>query len=282
MALFRFLPDRFSIPFDVPQALSSYFSPAATVSADATRIVATNSLDLAPGDHRYEITRNGSFTYGPLNTVMGTVTAYTVSIAGFDLFALTGLALAATTLWADLQLPQGDGLGDQHITGGDDIVLAGAGSDWVLGGTGHDRRFGGDGDDDMFGNAGNDRLFGGSGHDGLMGGHGDDMLDGGAGNDFLKGGVGGDILSGGIGADSFAFNLRPGRPTDNGRDLITDFEIGDVITFGNVDPSDGGAGFTVTQDDTDAVIAYAGGTITVLDTLAADVEAALQFVNTPI
>ncbi len=51
---------------------------------------------------------------------------------------------------------------------------------------------------------------------------GNDVLVGGAGNDLIFGQGGNDTLTGGEGADTFVFSMF----TDNGNDVITDFEVG--------------------------------------------------------
>ena len=101
----------------------------------------------------------------------------------------------------------------------------------------------GDGADDlMYGYAGNDTLNGNGGNDRLLGGHGDDTLNGGsgmdvllgeAGNDRLVGGRGGDTMTGGAGIDTFVFftGQQSGSAAE-GRDVITDFEVGvDKLEF---------------------------------------------------
>lgn len=87
--------------------------------------------------------------------------------------------------------------------GGDDVIGAGAGSDLVLG------------------EAGSDKLLGGLGADRLDGGASRDFVFGGKGADVLIGGAGGDFLTGGDGRDRFVF------ATGDGRDLISDFEVGE-------------------------------------------------------
>jgi len=109
---------------------------------------------------------------------------------------------------------------DRMISGGDDVLDAGAGRDYADGGDGHDVIYGGADSDILVGGAGNDRLYAdtaisaadaialgnkqpGSGLKGdwLAGGSGDDTLVGGAGNDVLTGGGGADLLIGGAGDD---------------------------------------------------------------------------------
>ena len=76
------------------------------------------------------------------------------------------------------------------------------------------------------GRAGRDRLFGEADDDLLEGDAGNDVLNGGAGSDTLEGGRGRDVKTGGGGADAFVYDgVRLGR------DLIRDFEEGDVVVI---------------------------------------------------
>ena len=100
-------------------------------------------------------------------------------------------------------------------------------NDVISGGSSDDLMYGYAGNDTLNGNAGNDRLLGGDGDDTLNGGTGMDVLFGDAGNDRLVGGRGGDTMSGGIGADTFVFfTSQQSGSIAEGRDVITDFEIG--------------------------------------------------------
>ncbi len=98
----------------------------------------------------------------------------------------------------------------------ENLVLADAG-DWHLGG-----------------NALNNRLVGGFGDNVLSGGNGDDRLEGGGGDDILIGGFGRDVLIGGAGTDRFDFASYQSEPTV-GRDVIVDFEGGELINLAGVD-----------------------------------------------
>jgi Ca2+-binding RTX toxin-like protein len=110
------------------------------------------------------------------------------------------------------------GAGDDLISGsaGDDILAGGAGDDIIRGGTGSDRLSGGDG---------NDKLTAGSDASQLLGGAGGDVLTGGAGDDLLQGGAGNDVLTGGLGNDTFSVAAH------SGRDVITDFGVGDIVAL---------------------------------------------------
>ena len=102
-----------------------------------------------------------------------------------------------------------------------------SGDDILTGNHAINRMFGAEGDDTIYGGAGNDTLNGGAGNDTLDGGNGNDTLNGGAGRDTLDGDTGNDILTGGSAGDSFILHA-----TNNGADVITDFEDGtDKITL---------------------------------------------------
>lgn len=137
---------------------------------------------------------------------------------------------------------------DRMFGGNDNDTLAGnAGDDYLRGGNGDDAVFGGTGDDDLGGEAGNDMLLGGLGDDlmrggddddDLLGGRGADTLSGNDGNDLLQGGadadrliggLGRDTLEGGSGADVFVFSSELQSAHGSNRDVITDFEDGDMI-----------------------------------------------------
>jgi Ca2+-binding RTX toxin-like protein len=94
-------------------------------------------------------------------------------------------------------------------------VYGGAGRDWIQGGSGNDQLRGGDDDDVLYGGAGNDRLWGGGGDDELNGEDGDDELSDVYGRNRLDGGKGNDRLL--VGTDL-------GRPADDWRNTLVDFD----------------------------------------------------------
>jgi len=131
--------------------------------------------------------------------------------------------------------------GDDVVSGadGEDIISGNDGDDELNGGLGADSLVGGDGDDVM--NGGD--IVPGSGDDNgvfddtLEGGVGNDVLNGGEGDDILEGGLDADTLTGGDDADHFVYDLGvrldvdgsagrndDSRPTEDGSDLITDFD----------------------------------------------------------
>lgn len=91
---------------------------------------------------------------------------------------------------------------------------------------------------------GNDTIVGqGNGFaDFLVGEGGDDILKGKSGNDTLVGNVGNDIMSGGIGNDNFQFF------GDLGKDVITDFNVGDGVNFDTILVRNTGFSFGQTTD----------------------------------
>ena len=77
----------------------------------------------------------------------------------------------------------------------------------------------------------------------LTGGKGKDILSGGAGNDSLWGGKGNDTLTGGAGSDTFIF--RAG----GGKDVITDYEAGDMLQILNKKGDEGTFSKATFKDD---------------------------------
>ena len=76
---------------------------------------------------------------------------------------------------------------------------------------------------DVTGDSAADTLVGDAGPNAIYGLAGDDKLDGGGGDDVIDGGTGDDVLTGGAGSDIFVF------ATGDGKDVITDFEAGDML-----------------------------------------------------
>ena len=77
----------------------------------------------------------------------------------------------------------------------------------------------------------------------LTGGKGKDILSGGAGNDSLWGGKGNDTLTGGAGDDTFIFQAG------GGKDVITDYEAGDMLTILNKKGDEGTFSKATFKDD---------------------------------
>ena len=94
----------------------------------------------------------------------------------------------------------------------------------------------GAGNDFAFGSSANNVLEGNGGTDTLYGFGGLDSLKGGSGSDVLIGGAGRDILAGGTDNDTFVYaSVSDSRVTDNNRDSIVDFTLGDRIDLSAID-----------------------------------------------
>ena len=188
---------------------------------------------------------------------------------------------------------------------GDDIISGGGGDDFIEGGMGSDRLDGDDGYDilsyaeslsavnvDLFTGAASDgigvdmvrgfeavvgsrfadTIRGGSVGESIVGGDGDDRIDGGGGDDVLRGERGADELTGGKGDDVFLYSAG------DGTDVIRDFLAGDALEIHGY-----AAAVAVTQIDNDVQILFAPGEqLTLLNTTAAAVQAALSFSTDPL
>jgi Ca2+-binding RTX toxin-like protein len=152
--------------------------------------------------------------------------------------------------------------GNDWIVGGwgNDTLLGEAGNDTLLGGEGADALIGGDGIDtaaywsakagvvvDLVngGTAGEaagdtyssiERVVGSNLNDSITGAAGDNVLEGRVGNDVLVGGLGKDTLAGGAGSDLFRFNaIEESGNSLGARDVILDWNLGDLIDFSVID-----------------------------------------------
>jgi Ca2+-binding RTX toxin-like protein len=85
------------------------------------------------------------------------------------------------------------------------------------------------------GTAAANAITGSSATDALEGFQGNDTLDGGIGDDILAGGRGKDTLSGNFGDDLFRFDHAKDSLSRGGRDVILDYEAGELIALTNVD-----------------------------------------------
>ncbi|MEM8615672.1 MAG: hypothetical protein AAGF20_01940, partial [Pseudomonadota bacterium] len=153
---------------------------------------------------------------------------------------------------------------------GDDRLIGGADDDRLFGGIGIDTLLGGDGNDRLSGGDQDDRLEGGEGKDILRGDGGNDTLLGGTENDNLIGGAGDDTMTGGAGRDFFRF-----LTTSDGTDTITDFDDdgNDVILFAAASGVTQFSDLTIVQSGNDVLITSTNHSITLTDTLLADVTA---------
>lgn len=80
-----------------------------------------------------------------------------------------------------------------------------------------------------------DKLTGNSLANMLNGGSGNDTIDGSSGDDLLIGGAGMDSLIGGLGNDTFDFNALSELGVATTRDVISDWNAGDVIDLRTID-----------------------------------------------
>ena len=152
----------------------------------------------------------------------------------------------------------GGGADDDLIIGfnGADLAFSGAGNDTVGAGDGNDTIYGGGGDDSLGGEGNQDLIFNGEGSDTVYGGVSEDTLWGGAGDDLLHGGDIGGLPDASDGdGDVFAFEAG------NGNDTIGDFEDDlDQILINGFAFAD----LSISDDGTDALIAFDDVTITVI------------------
>lgn len=160
--------------------------------------------------------------------------------AGYDVFYLRGdYTIDFNDFGFDGSLANIESIGlisatdNQFVTGGDgefdyDIIwnddLLGAGLTLAVNGsrlTANETMI----FDGSFETDGNFRIFGGAA---------DDVLVGGCNNDIIYGGLGADTLVGNCGADIFRYQSTA-EATQNGQDVIADFELGDLIDLLRID-----------------------------------------------
>jgi Ca2+-binding RTX toxin-like protein len=102
--------------------------------------------------------------------------------------------------------------------------------------SGFENVIGGSASDSIYGSGSANELSGGGGADYLFGFAGNDEINGGAGNDWINGGAGADRLFGGADADRFQFlSVSESGVNASKRDVIGDFETGDVIDLSLID-----------------------------------------------
>lgn len=152
---------------------------------------------------------------------------------------------------------QGQDSGDwifNKLNGNDHIIASGsAGEQYLRGSAGSDSLDGGDDNDTIEGNGGSDTIYGGTGVNTLYGGEGRDTIYAGSaagantsGANFnqpgntIYGGQGGDQMFGSVLVDTFKFagNNKLELAAESGtqqsdRDYISNFSLGDKITFNN-------------------------------------------------
>ncbi len=145
---------------------------------------------------------------------------------GTDTAAYDGPAQAVTVNLGTNTASGGDAAGDTLAnienlrgSGHPDILVRDGNANEIVGGGGMDS---------LAGENGNDVLRGEGDEDTLYGGAGADHLSGNADADVLYGDDENDRLTGGAGADTFEFQ-RAGDSTVGARDVVVDFEAGDVL-----------------------------------------------------
>lgn len=182
----------------------------ATEITGRTKVVEPNAFEEHP-DVFLTFKIDGSFTYGNLGTVQGSVDRYSVSYNGQELVTVTEISAEASQFWTTLLSANVfDYLG--VLFSGDDILYGPDGAAQMYGGPGDDSIYCGTGFNEVFAGAGNDKIVGQTGNH-IHGGAGDDIIifdiNGGkiaygdSGNDTIVrariqyGGLGDDTLSGG-------------------------------------------------------------------------------------
>jgi Ca2+-binding RTX toxin-like protein len=195
----------------------------------------------AEGDLLFDI--EGLIGGGGNDTLTGTSAANLLSGGGGN-DSVTGGAGADTLTGGDgfdtLSYVGSSGvnvnLGSNAATGGHAAGDVISGFEAVVGGSGSDVLTGSAVANALSGENGNDVLTGGAGNDTLSGGVGNDALNGGADADVLNGGTGKDTLTGGDGADRFVWtSATESLPTTAGRDVVADFNLGDLIDLSGFD-----------------------------------------------
>jgi Ca2+-binding RTX toxin-like protein len=128
---------------------------------------------------------------------------------GFDTISASGL----DTVYGSTSAT---GAAKLVATGGDNLLIGGAGEDSLYAGSGQDTLVGGDGNQALYGSSshgGAALLIGGSGDQVLKAGSGNDTLAAGSGNDTLYGGAGSSTLMAGYGHDTMYGGSGPTAKT---------------------------------------------------------------------
>lgn len=194
------------------------------------------------------------------NSATGTVTGFSLRVAGVAIFTVTGLSLPASSVFSSLRGTTVENFLSVALAGNDewnfvaedqptgqvsrfkDHLLGFGGNDTLNGHNGNDTLDGGTGNDSLEGGNGNDRVIGGAGNDILQGNQASDTLLGGAGNDTLQGGLRNDLLNGGAGDDELSGGNGDGSEGDDvivfdaghGRDVVKNFSVFDSIVLDEI------------------------------------------------
>jgi Ca2+-binding RTX toxin-like protein len=280
---------------------------AGPTSASASQIEALGHFSVNyPESLSFEMVIDGSFSYGPLGLVTGTVTQFETSMNGQVAYRISGLSADASEVWPALQsrsttdevrlllsgddtFEGSDGFDYVRSNPGDDLIRGNGGIDSLFGGRGHDTILGGTDDDSLYGGTGRDRLLGEGGDDYLSGWNGKDTLIGGSGNDELVGGTGQDLFNGGKGDDILQlldetegsrsnYYTAPAQDTlvfrtGDGNDTVYDFDTDmDLIKIGK--GADEYADLTITDNFGSTLITFSDVTISLQGVDIADLTAA--------
>lgn len=159
---------------------------------------------------------------------------YWVDDAG-DVVVEDGLDSAVDMVFSSVDFALGANIENLTLTG--DVAMSAIGNDLVnriSGNSAANTIDGQGGADTITAGDGADTVIGGSGADRIYGEGGDDILSGGIGGDYLFGGLGRDVMTGGSSRDSFVF-LSANDSTPDAADVITDFDVTDVIDLSEID-----------------------------------------------
>ncbi len=105
-----------------------------------------------------------------------------------------------------------------------------------------DTLLGADANNRLWGLGGRDIIDARMGDDQLFGGYGNDDLYGGGGRDILDGGQGSDLLTGNAQSDVFDFNKVSDSEVGIKRDVVADFQDGDMLDLSGIDAKSATAG----------------------------------------
>ncbi|MFG2621181.1 FG-GAP-like repeat-containing protein [Streptomyces sp. NPDC048507] len=198
----------------------------------------TAALVTGPAHGTLTLNANGSFTYQPAATYVGSdsftykATDGTVdsNVATVTLNVTAGCHGLAATI---------TGNGVVNGTSGADVIVTGNGNDSVAGNGGNDTICTFGGNDSVSAGSGADYVDAGDGSDAVSGGDGADVIRGGAGSDSLSGGAGNDTVVGGADSDSLAGG--------NGTDVCAGDNNGGATLAGTDSVASGGSCETVVE-----------------------------------
>jgi Ca2+-binding RTX toxin-like protein len=147
-------------------------------------------------------------------------------------------------------------------TSGDDTYVGDDSDDSFINGLdGNDTLSGAGGDDSLNGGNGDDTLTGGAYDDVIDTGNGNNHVYGGAGNDIIKSSGGQDTLSGGLGNDAFVVRAGEGNDTvtDFSPNAVSNNDVIDLIGFGASFDTFAEVMAAASQNGSDVVIDFDAG-----------------------